>query len=118
MSVWQSSSADIMNHLSMRMRERYASIYDLATLVNQQITDEHDAWRDLNAFNGQARLSAEDLREVGALVYRAKSIDRSLTANYSFFERAAGPLGIRPDFGERKADISPPGPQFCRRLFA
>ncbi|HEX3423490.1 MAG TPA: hypothetical protein VHS33_08845 [Sphingomicrobium sp.] len=117
MSVWKSSSPDIMNHLSMRIRERYASIYDLASLVNQQISDENDAWRGLNAFDGQAELAPEDLREIGALVYRAKSIDRSLTANYSFFERAAGALRIRPDFGERKTDIQPPDPEFCRPLF-
>ena len=117
MSVWKSSSPDIMNHLSMRTRERYASIYDLATLVNEQITDENDAWRGLNAFDGQARLAPEDLREIGALVYRAKSFDRSLNANYPFFERAAGALGIHSDFGERRADIKPPDPEFCHPLF-
>ena len=117
MSVWKSSSSDIMNHLSIPTRERYASIYDLATLVGQQITDEKDDWRGLNAFNGQARLAPEDLREIGALVYRAKSVDRSLTANYSFFERAARALGIHPGFGERRADIKPPYPQFCHPLF-
>ena len=116
MSVWKSSGSDVMNHLSMRARERYASIYDLADLVDQQLTNEGDAWRGLNAFNGQTRFAGEDLREIGALLYRAKSVDESLMANSSHFARAAGALQIRPDFGERRADIKAPNPQFCRPI--
>ena len=117
MSVWKSSSPDIMNHLGLRTRERYASIYDLAALVQQQLLDEGDAWRELNASNGQSRFVPDDLRQIGEYLYRAKRLDRSLTANYSYFSRSAGALGLHPDFGERKADIRSPDPEFCRPLF-
>jgi hypothetical protein len=115
-SVWKSSSPDVMDHLTLRTRERYASIYDLAGLVEEQFGAEGDAWRGLNAFNGESRFSQQDLRSIGELIYRAKGVDRSLSANYSYFVRAGSALGLHPDFGERKADIEPPDPEFCRPL--
>jgi hypothetical protein len=116
-SVWKSSSSDIMNHLSLATRETYASLYDQLENVDSELTEESEVWRKLNAFNGQARFSAEDRKQVDELLYRARSVDELVTANYPILTADAAVLGIRPDFGERKKHITPPDPDFCRRLF-
>ena len=116
-SVWKSSSPDVMNHLSLEIRERYASLYDLTALVNEQIDQEEEIWRSLNAFNGESQFSAEDRRKIGDLTYRAKSVDELITKNYPFFLNNGAEMGIAPNWGQRKKYITSPDPEFCRPLF-
>ena len=116
-SVWKSSSPDVMNHLSLETRERYASLYDLTALVDEQIGQEEEIWRSLNAFNGESQFSAEDRRRIGDLTYRAKSVDELITANYPFFLNNGAEMGVAPNWGQRKKYITSPDPKFCRPLF-
>ena len=116
-SVWKSSSPDVMNHLSLQTRERYASLYDLTALVDEQIGQEEEIWRSLNAFNGESRFSPEDRRKIADLMYRAKSVDKLVTANYPSFLNNGAAMGVAPKWGQRRRYITPPDPEFCRSLF-
>lgn len=116
-SVWRSSSSDTMNHLTLKTRETYASLYDQLSNVDTELTEEGEVWRNLNELDGESRLSNEDRKRLSSLTYRAKSLDQLVTENYEILAADAGALGIRPDFGERKKHITPPDPEFCRPLF-
>lgn len=116
-SVWRSSSPDVMNHLSLETRERYAGLYDFVTLVDGQLEEEKEIWRSLNAFNGAGPLSAEDRRKIADLTYRAKSVDELLVANYPWLTDDAAKMDIAPEWGQRGKMVGPPDPEFCRPLF-
>lgn len=116
-SVWKSSSPDVMNHLSLKTREQYAAIYDFAALVDEQMGQEAEIWRSLNAFNGASQLSVEDHRKIADLAYRAKSIDELIVVNYPWFAHDAAAIGVTPAWGDRASFITPPDPEFCRPLF-
>ena len=116
-TVWKSSSPDIMNHLTLKTRQSYAALYNLLDTVDQQLGQEKESWLSLNGFNGESRFSTEDRRRINQLIYRAKSFDDLVTANYPPFLGDAGAMGIRPDFGARKKYIEPPDPEFCGTLF-
>ena len=91
-------------------------LYDLLDSASQQIVAERDAWRSLAAFNNPDPLSAEDRMRLSELLYRAKSIDWVLRANWRVVQSHAGRLGIKPDFGADNAFIPPPDPNFCKPL--
>jgi len=117
-SVWKSSSPDIMNHLSLETRERYSGLYDFVGLVDDQLGEEEEVWRSLNAFNGESRFSHEDRRKIADLSYRAKSVDDLVVDNYPWLARNAAAMGIAPGWGDRGKYITAPDPEFCRPLFA
>jgi hypothetical protein len=116
-SVWKSSSPDVMNHLSLETRERYAALYDFLGLVDDQLGQEEEIWRSLNAFDGASQLSPEDRRRIGDLAYRAKSVDELVVANYPWFTHNAAAMGVAPGWGDRAKFVSAPDPEFCRPLF-
>jgi hypothetical protein len=116
-SVWKSSNPDVMNHLSLDTRERYAALYDFVALVDGQMSDEEETWRSLNAFNSASPISAEDWRKISDLAYRAKSDDELVVANYDWFAHDAGAIGIAAAWGARGKFVTPPDPEFCRPLF-
>jgi hypothetical protein len=116
-SVWKSSSPDVMNHLSLETRERYAGLYDFNSLVDSQLDQEEEIWRSLNAFNEASRFSAEDREKIADLAYRAKSVDELIVANYPWFTHAAADMGIAPAWGNRGKFVTAPDPEFCRPLF-
>jgi hypothetical protein len=116
-SVWKSSSPDVMNHLSLETRERYAGRYDFNALVDSQLDQEEEIWRSLNAFNGASRFSAEDRQKIADLAYRAKSVDELVVANYPWFAHAAADMGIAAAWGNRGKFVTAPDPEFCRPLF-
>ncbi len=116
-SVWKSSSPDVMNHLSLETRERYASLYDFAALADNQLSQEEEIWRGLNAFNGDSHFSQEDRRKIADLAYRAKSVDELVVNNYPWFAHDAAAIGIAPAWGDRAKFVTPPAPEFCRPLF-
>ena len=96
-SVWSSSSAETMNHLTLKTRDSYAALYDQLSNVDTQLGEEEEVWRNLNAFNGAPELSTEDWKRARALVYRAKSVDELVTTNYPILVADAQTLGIRPE---------------------
>ena len=116
-STWKSSSPDVMNHLSLETREHYAALYDFAGLIDDQLGQEEEIWRSLNAFNGASHLSADDRRKIGDLAYRSKSVDALVTANYQWFAHDAAAMGIGPKWRDGGKYITPPDPEFCRPLF-
>ena len=117
-SVWKSSSTDVMNDLSLETRERYSGLYDFVGLVDDQLDQEEEIWRSLNAFNGESQFSAEDRRKIADLSYRAKSVDELLVSNYPWLARNAAAMGIAPRWGDRGKYVTAPEPEFCRPLFA
>ena len=116
-SVWKSSSPNVMNNLSLEAREGYAGIYDFVAQIDDQLNQEEEIWRSLNAFNGQSQFSAEDRRKISDLAYRAKSVDDLVDANYPWFAHDAGAMGITPAWGDWAKFVTPPDPEFCRPLF-
>lgn len=116
-SVWKSSSPDVMNHLSLETRERYSGLYDFVVLVDDQINQEEEIWRSLNAFNGESQFTAEDRRKIAELTYRAKSVDELVVDNYPWLSGNAALMGITPRWGDRAKYITAPDPEFCRPLF-
>lgn len=116
-SVWKSSSPNVMNNLSLGTRERYAALYDFAALVDDQLSQEEEIWRSLNAFNGASQLSPDDRRKISDLTYRAKSVDELVVKNYPWFADEAGAMGVAPEWGDRGKFVTPPDPEFCRPLF-
>jgi hypothetical protein len=115
-SVWKSSSPNVMNNLSLETRERYAALYDFAGLVDDQMGQEEEIWRSLNAFNGSA-ISAGDRKKIEGLAYRAKAVDDLVFKNYPWFIQNAAEIGIAPAWGPRRKFVTPPDPEFCRPLF-
>jgi hypothetical protein len=116
-SVWKSSSPDVMNHLSLQTRERYAAFYDFAALVDGQLDEEKEVWRSLNAFNGSSRFSEEDRRKISDLAYRAKSVDQLVVGNYPWFVHDAAAIGVAAAWGDRAKFVTAPDPEFCTPLF-
>jgi hypothetical protein len=116
-SVWKSSSPNVMNNLSLETREGYASLYDFVALTDDQLGQEEEIWRSLNAFNGRSQFSAEDRTKISDLAYRAKSIDEVVFGNYDWFAHDAGAMGIAPAWGTWAKFVTPPDPEFCRPLF-
>jgi hypothetical protein len=117
-SVWKSSNPDVMNHLSLETRERYAGLYDFTALIDGQLGDEEEIWRSLNAFNDAPPKSVQDWRKISDLAYRAKSDDELVVANYPWFMHNAAEMGIAPAWGHRAKFVTAPDPEFCRPLFA
>jgi len=116
-SVWKSSSPNVMNNLSLETREQYAALYDFAALVDDQMAQEEEIWRNLNAFNGQSQFSAQDRTKISELAYRAKSVDELVTANFPWFAHDAAAMGIAPAWGARGKFVTAPYPELCRPLF-
>jgi hypothetical protein len=116
-STWKSSSTDVMNHLSLEAREHYAALYDFAGLIDDQLGQEEEIWRSLNAFNYVSHLSADDRRKIRDLTYRSKSVDALVTENYPWFVHDAAAMGITPQWRDRGKFVTPPDPEFCRALF-
>lgn len=116
-SVWKSSNPDVMNHLSLETRVRYSGLYDFVALVDDQLNQEEEIWRGLNAFNGESRFSPDDRRKIADLAYRAKSVDDLVVDNYPWLTRAAAKIGVSPRWGERGKYITAPDPAFCKPLF-
>ena len=117
-SVWKSSSPNVMNHLSLETRDRYASLYDFTALIDDQLNQEEEIWRSLNAFNGRRHLSEEDRDKIGDLAYRAKSVDNLVVENYPWFAHDAAAINVAPAWGDRGKFVTPPDPEFCRPLFS
>lgn len=117
-SVWKSSSPNVMNNLSLETRDRYAALYDFNALVDDQLGQEEEIWRSLNAFNGQSKFSVEDRRKIGDLAYRAKSVDELVVENYPWFAHDAAEIGIVPRWRDGGKFVTAPDPEFCRPLFA
>ena len=116
-SVWKSSSPEVMNQLSLKTREQYAALYDFAGLVDEEMGQEEEIWRSLNAFDGASQLSAEDHRKIADLAYRAKSVNELVVDNYPWFSHDAAVIGVTPAWGDRAKFITPPDPEFCRPMF-
>jgi hypothetical protein len=107
-----------MNNLSLETREGYASLYDFVALTDDQLGQEEEIWRSLNAFNGRSQFSAEDRTKISDLAYRAKSIDEVVFGNYDWFAHDAGAMGIAPAWGTWAKFVTPPDPEFCRPMSA
>lgn len=116
-SVWKSSSPNVMNHLPLETRDRYAALYDFVALIDDQLNQEEEIWRSLNAFNESSSLSAEHRDKIGDLAYRAKSVDDLLVKNYPWFAHDAAAMNILPGWGDRRKFVTPPDPAFCKPLF-
>lgn len=117
-STWKSSSPNVMNNLPLQTREHYAALYDFAALVDDQIGQEEEIWRSLNAFNGQSRFSSDDRRKIVDLTYRAKSIDALIVSNFPWFAHDATAMGIDPQWRDGGKFVTAPDPEFCRPLFS
>ena len=71
-----------MNHLSLEAREHYAALYDFAGLIDDQLGQEEEIWRSLNAFNYVSHLSADDrrkIRDLTSIEVRRRSRDGKLS---------------------------------------
>ena len=116
-SVWKSSSPNVMNNLSLESRHGYANLYDFVAQMDDQLGQEEEIWRNLNAFNGQSHFSAEDRAKIRDLAYRAKDVDELVDFNYPWFAHDAAAIGIAPAWGDWAKFVTPPDPEFCRPLF-
>jgi hypothetical protein len=115
-SVWDSRRGDLMGQMPLAATVGYSTLYDQFDNVSAQVKDEKDAWRAMAEYNGSTVLSEEDIKHVTALIYSAKSIDGVLSADWKQMSRQAAQMGIRPDFGQEAAFITPADPQFCQPL--
>ena len=116
-SVWSSRSPEVVNRMGAADRLKYAALYDQVANINEQIGGERDTWRSLNGFVGFSSLTPDQMMKLNELIYRARSLERSLDSNFKIVLDRASTLGIRPEFGERRTIISAPDPSFCKPLF-
>ena len=116
-TVWQ-THGDAMAHMPLDRRLNYADIYNLYETTRDELIEERDVWRGLAAFNHVGTITPDGLLRLNELLYRAKSVDWILRANWQQAADRAAKLGVRPDFGSSRKYIPPPDPEFCRPLLS
>lgn len=111
-SVWR-GAGEAVSHLRLQTRLDYSGLYDLFDNITTTTLTEKDVWGSLAAFNGARSLDAGARMRLTELIYRARTLDWVLQANWQQAKDAGAALGVRPSFGKSARYIPPPNAAFC-----
>jgi hypothetical protein len=112
-NVWQSRTADVVAHLGLETRLRYAGLYDTIDTHQAFLQRERDLWNEMLDFEGAGDVQTADLMRLRGLIERAKIAERLVQANWRRLRERAAEAGIG---ARRVAEGNPWDAGFCKPL--
>jgi len=114
-SVWDNKDADVMAHLPLKVRTKYAEIYDEFLNEERNRTNENAVWRSMARFNLAEPMTHDDRRQLTEMLADARRFDSNRRYNHPVALALTDALGIKarplPYAIEGAGD-------FCKPLFA
>lgn len=116
-SVWDNKSAEVMAHLPLDVRIRYAEFYDDFRNADQVRDRELNLWRSLSQFEQPESFTHDDRMRFRELLTRVTQADVAQRNNYAYESDRLRAAGIRP-IADAYAGRFPGDPSFCQPLLA
>jgi len=95
-SVWESKDAQVVEHLPLDVRLKYAALYDLFRISDGVVNDQYAVWKKLVAYDVAGPLTLEDRRQLAALIDDARGLDSAMRINWPDTLKLGNELGIKP----------------------
>ena len=111
-SVWDSKDAQVVQHLPLDVRLKYAALYDEFRTASGVEEAQFAVWKKLAAFEEPGPLSLADRRELHVLIADAVGLGQAMAGNWPGTRDLGRALGIKPALPPEIADIDSHIPQF------
>lgn len=95
-SVWRSGLSGVAAKLPLKERLFYARIYDSLESYDVLRSREVASWQGLFAFDHARRLTSSEVNTLRGLILSARSIDRSMQANWKGIKEFTARQGLKP----------------------
>ena len=95
-SVWDNKDAQVVAHLPVDVRLKYAELYDEFRNTNALKGLQDSAWHKFVEFEEPGPLSLEDRRQLHGLIDAARSFDSAMEGNWPGSKKLGAALGIHP----------------------
>lgn len=104
-SVWDNKDAQVVAHLPIDVRLRYAELYDEFRNTDAVKQAQTSVWTEFARFEEPEPLSQNDRRDLYGLIARARRLDATMQENWPVSERLGRALGLRPQFAPQNSGI-------------
>jgi hypothetical protein len=111
-SVWESKDVQVIGHLPLDVRLKYAELYDQFRTASGVEDAQFAVWKKLAAFEEPGPLSLADRRQLHGLILDARGLDSAMAGNWPVTRDLGKGLGIKPALPPEIADIGSHIPQF------
>jgi hypothetical protein len=112
-SVWDNKNADVVAHLPLDVRLKYAELYDEFRNTNEIKAGQEAVWSKFVPFEEPGPLSVGDRREVHALIERARALDQAMEANWPVSQKLGAALGIQGELAPPNLEAAHHVPEFA-----
>jgi len=111
-SVWDNKDAQVVAHIPVAERLKYAALYDEFRLNNEIAQAQTEIWHKFVPFEEPGPLTLEERRQLHSLISQARNLSSALDLNWPSTVKEAHDLGIEPEYPQEWPDIRPYIPRF------
>ena len=117
-SVWDNKDAQVMAHLPVDVRLKYASLYDEFRSTEGIKQAQIAVWKKFIPFEEPGPLSLQDRRQLHSLIEDARGLSSALDGNWPFEKKEAAALRLRPEYPSDWPDFRKMIPNFdiCKAI--
>jgi hypothetical protein len=111
-SVWDNKDAQVVDHLPVDVRLKYASLYDEFRTTEGIKQAQTAVWKKLVPFEEAGPLTLEDRRQLHSLIEDARGLSSALDGNWPYARKEGAELGLQPDYPPDWPDFKKMIPSF------
>lgn len=111
-SVWDNKDAQVVAHIPIEERLKYAALYDEFRLNADIAHAQTEVWHKFVPFEEPGPLTLEDRRQLHSLIEQAQNLRSALDLNWPSAVKEARDLGIKPEYPREWPDVRPYIPRF------
>ena len=117
-SVWDNKDAQVVAHIPVEERLRYAQWYDEFRMTANIEAAETEIWHKFFPFEEAGPLTLEERRQLHALIVQARNLSSAMDTNWPSAQQFAAELGLKPQFSPGTPDLARFIPRFdiCRPI--
>ena len=111
-SVWDNKDAQVVEHIPVEERLKYAQWYDEFHLTTNIEQAETETWHKFAPFEEPGPLTLEDRRQLHSLIVQARNLSSAMDVNWPFAQKLAASLRLKPEYPTGSSDFERFIPRF------
>jgi hypothetical protein len=115
-SVWDNKDAQVVAHIPVEERLKYAALYDdmrgNAAIAHAQT----EVWHKFVPFEVPGPLTLEDRRQLHSIIEQARNLSSALYFNWPSTVKEAHDLGVKAEYPSDWPDVRPFIRDFCKPI--